>query len=649
MGLFQKIILNNFVRRFAYHAESELKGAYSKFQQLFQNPKAQAVILASKEETYQRTFLTAFFEEVLRYVHHPKDNHNLEPEKKNPNDSRKADGVLLKNANVIAVIELKLTKTHLDLVVRQAFSYLTAHKQAKYVLTSNFMMLRFYLDKETDYEESNLFQLDYEEFKKMYALLCPATILDGGIEKLVQDSLAREQEITADFYEKYQNFKDSLFYSLYALNKGTDALLLIQKAQKLLDRIIFMYFASSRGLLPANHVHIIIKEWKEDLSRGRKETLFDRLKAHFEFINSGFHSEQYEIYAYNGGLFAKDAVMDKLKIDSRVLEEHCSKLLQYDYVSDIDVSVLGNIFEYSLNESEQKRKELLQGAQNIDAGKDVTIENKRKIDGIFYTPIYITNYTIQETLGKLCADKKDALDLNSQNEEIDMVKIEAYSLWLSTVRVLDPACGSGAFLNQVLSFFIQEFSWIERLKQNANLDKKPKDKNKHFIHTILENNIFGVDLNEESVAITKLSLWLKTAQMYQKLNNLTENIKVGNSLITDKNLHEKAFDWAKEFPSPMGEGGFTLIVGNPPYGAHLADKIKKYLQKMKPLVPDFESYYYFIDKALELLQPEGKVSFIIPNTFLSNQFAQKFRANLLENHTITALSDLSAMKVFDEA
>jgi hypothetical protein len=99
----------------------------------------------------------------------------------------------------------------------------------------------------------------------------------------------------------------------------------------------------------------------------------------------------------------------------------------------------------------------------------------------------------------------------------------------------------------------------------------------------------------------------------------------------------------------MQNGGFTLVVGNPPYGAHFTDKVKKHLQKTKPLVPDFESYYYFIDKGLELLKPEGKISYIIPNTFLSNQFAQKFRTNILENHTVVALSDLSNMKVFDEA
>ncbi|TAE07778.1 MAG: hypothetical protein EAZ95_18030 [Bacteroidetes bacterium] len=626
MGLFQKSVFNNFVQRFAYNAETELKDAFVRFQARFQTSNVQAKILASKEELYQRTFLREFFEEVLGYTHHPKDNHNLEVEKKNPHDAHKVDGVLLKDQHVRVVIELKSTKTHLDTVVEQAFSYLNAHKHAKYVITSNFTHLRFYLDKKDEFEEFDLFNLAYEDFERMYALLCPATILSDAIDRLNQASIAKEEDITKDFYEKYQNFKDALCLNMSVNNKQIDKLLLFEKAQKLLDRIIFMYFASSKGLLPTNHVDVIIKEWSDLVKMRIGGTLFDRFKAHFEFINSGFTSEKYEIYAYNGGLFAKDAVLDKLKIDNDILVYHCGALLQYDYVSEVDVNILGHIFEHSLSQADQKKQEILQKMQDLEAGKDVKIDNQRKVDGIFYTPSYITNYMVEETLGKLCADKKETLGLTTATEQIDLPALTAYKQWLETVSVLDPACGSGAFLNQVLSFFIKEFNWIETLEMSA-IGKKGKRGT--YINTILDNNIFGVDLNQESVAITKLSL--------------------GNSLISDTTLHEKAFDWAKEFPKVMKNGGFTLIVGNPPYGAHLTDKIKKHLQKTKPLVPDFESYYYFIDKGLELLRPEGKISYIIPNTFLSNQFAQKFRANLLENHTVMALSDLSAMEVFDEA
>ncbi|TAF60817.1 MAG: hypothetical protein EAZ58_13090, partial [Flavobacterium sp.] len=127
-----------------------------------------------------------------------------------------------------------------------------------------------------------------------------------------------------------------------------------------------------------------------------------------------------------------------------------------------------------------------------------------------------------------------------------------------------------------------------------------------------------------------------------------------------KNIDERAFDWEKEFPKVFakdlsgfenltGLDGFDLIVGNPPYGAYLRPKIKQQLQKYDSLVPDFESYYYFISRGLELLNAKGQISYIIPNTFLANQFGQKFRTRLLENHTIISVSDLSELKVFDEA
>jgi type I restriction-modification system DNA methylase subunit len=463
MGLFQKTVFNNFVNNFAMHTRQELSDAYQRFQIYFQTPSVQAKILVAKEELYQRTFVRDFFETVLGYIHHPKPNHNLEIEKKNEDDSRKADAALLKNGIVTVVIELKSAKTHLDTVVEQAFSYFDAHKKAKCVITSNFTHLRFYLDNDKNYEEFDLFNLTYQEFEKMYALLCPATLLTHAIDKLKEDSDEEYKNITKEFYDKYEAFKSALCLNIGINNKDLDKLLIFQNAQKILDRIIFMYFASGRGLLPANHVKVVTDEQSELVKMNIGGTLYDRFKAHFEFINSGFSSEKYQIYAYNGGLFAKDAVLDKLKIDDHVLQYHCGQLLKYDFVSDIDVNILGHIFEHSLNQAHEKKQEILQQLQDLEAGKEIKNQSQRKTDGIFYTPIYITNYMIEETLGKFCADKKAELGLNKSAEIINLPALKKYKKWLDTVSVLDPACGSGAFLNQVLSFFIREYSWIENL------------------------------------------------------------------------------------------------------------------------------------------------------------------------------------------
>src|SRR5690606_22899260 len=134
-------------------------------------------------------------------------------------------------------------------------------------------------------------------------------------------------------------------------------------------------------------------------------------------------------------------------------------------------------------------------------------------------------------------------------------------------------CGSGAFLNQALEFLIAEHRYIDELQAKLFGDS--------FVLTdiensILENNLFGVDLNEESVEIAKLSLWLRTAQPNRKLNNLNNNIKCGNSLIDDPAVAgDIAFNWAQEVPTVFAKGGYDVIIGNPPYGAMFPDDIKE--------------------------------------------------------------------------
>ena len=142
---------------------------------------------------------------------------------------------------------------------------------------------------------------------------------------------------------------------------------------------------------------------------------------------------------------------------------------------------------------------------------------------------------------------------------------------VTSLKILDPACGSGAFLNQALSFLIEEHKNIDDLiAELTNTPLRIFDTDK----AILENNIFGVDINDESVEIAKLSLWLRTAQKGRKLSNLNNNIKCGNSLIDDPELAgDKAFKWEEEFPEIFAKGGFDVVIGNPPYGAKLPKRI----------------------------------------------------------------------------
>src|SRR5690606_8444402 len=173
--------------------------------------------------------------------------------------------------------------------------------------------------------------------------------------------------------------------------------------------------------------------------------------------------------------------------------------------------------------------------QEVDKSK-----SKRKKDGVFYTPKYITKYIVDNTVGKLCEEKKAELGIvdeeyakGRRNRKKDIIKrldenLQGYRNWLLHITICDPACGSGAFLNQALEFLMEEHRYIDELEsQLLGHDFEFPGVENH----ILEKNIFGVDINEESVEIAKLSLWLRTAQRGRKLTLLNNNIKCGNSLI----------------------------------------------------------------------------------------------------------------------
>jgi type II restriction/modification system DNA methylase subunit YeeA len=171
-------------------------------------------------------------------------------------------------------------------------------------------------------------------------------------------------------------------------------------------------------------------------------------------------------------------------------------------------------------------------------------------------------------------------------------------------------------------------------------------------NTILENNIYGVDLNEESVEIAKLSLWLRTAQPRRKLNNLNSNIKCGNSLIDSKTVAgDKAFNWQEQFPQVFEKGGFDVIIGNPPYvRQELFKEIKPYLDKnYKCYNSVADLYVYFIEKSIEeLLKPDGLYSIIVANKWMRANYGKELRI-WLQNKNIIEIIDFKDLPVFADA
>jgi type I restriction-modification system DNA methylase subunit len=662
MSIFQKSIVKKHISSIN---QELLKEKWNLFTSYFHNATIQENIHNSKEEQFQEGFLRELFVKVLGYTLNPEPNFNLTTEYKNIKDSKKADGAIIINDIVTAVIELKGTgTTDLGKVESQAFNYKNNQHKCVYVITSNFEKLRFYIDNAIEHIEFNLFKLTEEEFQLLYLCLAFKNIENNVPKNIKDESVSQEDVITKKLYNDYSLFKRELHHNLVALNPGNDPLELFQKSQKLLDRFLFIFFAEDRGLLPTNLIFRINKEWQQLREMRIDVSLYDRYKIYFSDLNVGAKvslpafsqtasnkKDEFQIYAYNGGLFKEDDELNTLKIDDALLFRHTEKLSNYDFASEVDVNILGHIFENSLNELDEIKAQL--EGQEIDKTK-----TKRKKDGVFYTPKYITKYIVDNTVGKLCIDKKVEFKINEEDYITDKkrnkttiqnlaAKLTEYRNWLLQITICDPACGSGAFLNQALDFLINEHKYIDELQAKLFGDALILS---DVEQSILENNLFGVDINEESVEIAKLSLWLRTAQPNRKLNDLNSNIKCGNSLIDDVAVAgDKAFNWENEFKEVFENGGFDIIIGNPPYGVNFNDIEKKYLSNFDSLVPDFEIYIYFISLYKRILSKNGLLSYIFPNTFLSTLFGKKYRMEIFNDVDVYQIIDLSNDVTFTDA
>lgn len=603
----------------------------------FQKYKAKIEAIKDfKEEEYQDGFLKDIFEECLGYTLKTTNpsSYNLEREKKNETDSKKADGVIYLNNEVVAIIELKDLKTkNLDKVQQQAFWYLTQHTKAKYVIISNFDELRFYFDKSTAYESFSLFNLSYEEFSKLHLLLSFENIKEETALKIREKTNNFEQDISKKLYKDFSEFRTFLFENLVKnnLNEELDKSTLLRLTQKLCDRIIFILFAEDRGLLRTN----TIKEIREEFINQKftDYSLYDIYKFYFEAINKG--NTKLDIPKYNGGLFTEDKVLDNLKIDDEILNEKVQALSNYDFASEISVNILGHIFEQSLTDLE----ELQANISNTNFDKTKT---KRKKDGVFYTPAYITEYIVENTLGKLCKEKREELNILevqvpknikklTKQEEVLKNNLQEYKSWLFNLKILDPACGSGAFLNQALEYLIKE----HKILQNDLALMGDLFVSYQVEEEILEHNLYGVDINEDAVEIAKLSLWLRTAQKGRVLTKLSDKILCANSLLN----------------MPFSENSFDIVIGNPPYVRQEAIKEQKEaLSKIyKVANGTADLYVYFYELAFNMLKPNGIKGFICSNKFFRAKYGENLREYILENSTILQIVDFNGVKIFEDA
>lgn len=657
MALFQKNVLARYV---AMQDAQQIDAAYAQFIQYFHDAERQQNILSSKEEQFQEGFLRELFVKILGYTLNPDPAFNLITEKKDVNDSKKADGAILLDGEVIGIIELKDHKTpDLSKVEHQAFGYKNQHPKVRYVVISNFQKLRFYIDNAVEHIEWNLFDLSRDEFAQLWLCLRYDNLSRHLAATVKSESLSSEEQITNKLYKDYIAFKRVLFEDILRRNTTDEGehstaewkILLFKKTQKLLDRLLFIFFAEDSGLLPPNSMREIIKQWRqlvEDLDEDVR--LYSRIKKYFGYMNDGHKGKKYEIFAYNGGLFKPDEVLDSLDIDDNLLAAHTLRLSEYDFASEVDVNILGHIFENSLSEIEEVTAQLQNG--------EAPTVSKRKKDGVFYTPQYITRYIVDNTLGKLCREKREEMELveeeyyEAQTRQLKtkqrmLDRLTEYRDWLLGLTICDPACGSGAFLNAALQFLMAEHKSLDKMEAalTGSSIEFPNVEN-----SILENNLYGVDINEESVEIARLALWLRTAKPFRKLTSLNGNIKCGNSLISDPEIAgDKAFDWQKEFPQVFEKGGFDVVIGNPPY-VHL-EKIPETSQALEQV--NYQTYNkrgdlycVFVEKGFQLVKKDGCVSYIMPNKWMQANYGQELRQFFLQQR-IDCLIDFGDLQIFD--
>ncbi|MCU0497462.1 MAG: SAM-dependent methyltransferase [Anaerolineae bacterium] len=263
-------------------------------------------------------------------------------------------------------------------------------------------------------------------------------------------------------------------------------------------------------------------------------------------------------------------------------------MIRYDF-NAITADVLGAVYEQYL------------GFKSLDphAQIDTAKSKKRKSQGIYYTPQYVVRYIVSQTVGKLLQDGRDPY----------------------TLRILDPACGSGSFL-------IEAFDVLDRWHNQHNPNATPADRQKWRRH-ILTENLYGVDLDDQAVEVTRLNLMLRAALERKKLPYLT-HIQHGNSLIDDDAIAGSGlgFDWTRRFESVMDAGGFDAVIGNPPYGAKLNAAQRPYLtQKFKIGSSDTAALMMML--AYQLLKSDGYNGFIVPKAFAFASNWEPLRAAFL--------------------
>ncbi len=486
---------------------------------------------------------------------------------------------------------------------------------------------------------------DYaDRWDEMAARFSKDAVLSGAFDRYAEEARDKRLSLPVDaaFLAEISGWRKKLAQNIIQNNAGLAPRALNYAVQMIIDRIIFLRISEDRGVEPDFLLQPL-------LNRGgpvyaRLLDIFHRADARY---NSGlFH------FKTEPGREGPDDVTPHLSIDDGPLKEIIASVYYPESPFEFSVfpaDILGQVYEQFL------------GKVIRVSGKTAEVEDKpevKKAGGVYYTPTYIVDYIVRNTVGKLVEGKTPAQ--------------------VAKLTILDPACGSGSFLigayQFLLDWHLKYYTENDRAKwakgKNATIYQFRKDAVQGEIwrlttaekKRILLANIYGVDIDTQAVEVTKLSLLLKVLEgesaelidnslklfKERALPDLENNIKCGNSLIgpdfyegkdagdfdLDSRLKINAFDWKSAFPKIMGDGGFDAAVGNPPYifGEYHDAATKRHIQKVFNMAHgQYDTYWLFIEQGLKICKKSGYFSLIVPDALLARDEAQTIREMLLEN------------------
>lgn len=510
------------------------------------------------------------------------------------------------NNNTQFVLEAKAIPEDLDRErwANQAVEY-GWNKGVPWVVLTDFEGLKvFNSEWKNKYPRANIdltYKIYLEKFDKLW-LLSKESFQENKLDKLLTEFgvAAKRESVNEHLAKDLLEWRKSLTHYFSSWNKDVKLGDIEEAVQRILDRLIFMRVVEDKGI-EEKRLWQAFKKWEEN--DYEPQNFIEKLVPIFREFDYKYNSNLFEEHLCEN-LYTTQEPFKKILPDLYGSKEGSVKY-RFDA---IDANVLGNVYEQYLGY-----------VQGRDGGKA-----KRKRQGIYYTPTYIVDYIVQNTLGRLL-------------EEKNLREIE-------NIKVLDPACGSGSFL--IKAFDVLNEKIKKTRNQKSSIDAALRK------YSILKKNIYGVDLDSQAVEIARLNLLLKSLEPNHKLPMLNENIKMGNSLIEDKGVTGAAFEWKKEYKEVFEGGGFDVVIGNPPYLKEMDNKnifepiknsgyVKYYQGKM-------DLWYFFLHRAIDVAKEGGFIGFITNSYFLKSAGASKLIERIKNELVLTKAVDLGDTRVFGD-